>query len=56
MMDDNYLHLFCCQKLFHVVIDHLIHFSVTDEVFHVFKRDLETVYVNQMMKPGKLNT
>jgi hypothetical protein len=45
----------CYQRLFHTVIDHIAQFTVTNEQFDVVKRDMEAIYLNQSMKPEKLN-
>jgi len=43
------------QLLLHAVIDYIADLAVKKEDFEVVKHDLGTVYINQSLKPHKLN-
>jgi len=45
----------CGQLLLHAVVDYIADLTVSKEDFEVVKHDLGTVYINQMLKPHKLN-
>jgi len=46
---------FVCQLLLRAVVDYVADLTVTEKDFEVVKHDLSMLYINQSLKPHKLN-
>jgi len=45
----------CAQLLLRAVVDYIADLAVSKDDFDVVKHDLSTMYINQSLKPHKLN-